>query len=212
MHIACRMAHVPMLNLLLKINREDEMDDQQFQEREDRHLFQCFQIKDHANLTAIHWAATQESVSKRQKMFAYLDRRMPGVLDSRYNNHWFHSWAKTHPWVIEKKSVRSGSKLTNTDRSHQHYTEQSSSLPVVKITSVDISPRTSLNDYERTSIPPPTATTTKTNTGYDEIYEKNPRSVPKVSLSSPSDYHIIFTSLIGGISSPTRKSTTDTHY
>ena len=105
-HIACRLANVPMLNLLLKVKREEEMNDQQFQEKEDRHLYECLQVRDHANLTPVQWAATQESVSKRQKLFAYLDRRMPGVLDSRYNNQWFHSWAKTHPWVIEQKSIQ----------------------------------------------------------------------------------------------------------
>jgi hypothetical protein len=75
-------------------------------EEEDKHIYHCLQIKDHANLTPIHWAATQESVSKRQKIFAYLDKRMPGVLDSRYNTNWFISWAKTHPWVIEQKLTK----------------------------------------------------------------------------------------------------------
>ncbi len=80
--------------------------DQDNAEEEDKHIYHCLQIKDHANLTPIHWAATQESVSKRQKIFAYLDKRMPGVLDSRYNTNWFISWAKTHPWVIEQKSTK----------------------------------------------------------------------------------------------------------
>lgn len=92
--------------MLLSVKKENDIDDQQQQEREDRHLFECLNIKDYSNLTPIHWAATQESVSKRQKLFAYLDKRMPGVLDSRYNLNWFQSWAKTHSWVIEQKTTK----------------------------------------------------------------------------------------------------------
>ncbi len=102
-HIACRLANVPILRLLLSIKKEEEIGEKEFQEKQDKHVYDCLRINDHANLTPIHWAATQESVSKRQKMFAYLDKQMPGVLDSRYNINWFHSWAKTHPWVVEQK-------------------------------------------------------------------------------------------------------------
>ncbi len=104
-HIACRLAHIPILHLLLSIKKNENNEEQQ-QEKEDKHVYDCLQIKDNANLTPIHWAATQESVSKRQKIFAYLDKQMPGVLDSRYNINWFNSWAKTHPWVIEQKSTK----------------------------------------------------------------------------------------------------------
>jgi hypothetical protein len=103
------LANVPILQLLLSIKKVEDEDEKQFQERQDKHIYDCLRIHDHANLTPIHWAATQESVSKRQKMFAYLDKQMPGVLDSRYNTNWFHSWAKTHPWVIEQKSTNNPS-------------------------------------------------------------------------------------------------------
>jgi len=106
-HIACRSANIPILHMLLSVKKEEDIDDQQQQhEREDRHLFECLNIKDASDLTPIHWAATQESVSKRQKLFAYLDKRMPGVLDSRYNLNWFQSWAAKHPWVIEQKTTK----------------------------------------------------------------------------------------------------------
>ncbi len=103
-HIACRLGNVPILHMLLALkNDENSHNIEEQQQQEDKHVYECLKMKDYSNLTPIHWAATQESVSKRQKMFAYLDKRMPGVLDSRYNQHWFHSWAKTHPWVIEEK-------------------------------------------------------------------------------------------------------------
>lgn len=105
-HIACRSANIPILHMLLSVKKAEDIDDDQRQEREDRHLFECLNIKDASDLTPIHWAATQESVSKRQKLFAYLDKRMPGVLDSRYNLNWFQSWAATHPWVIEQKTTK----------------------------------------------------------------------------------------------------------
>jgi hypothetical protein len=93
--------------MLLSIKKEEENTNiEEEQQREDKHVYECLSIKDNSNLTPIHWAATQESVSKRQKMFAYLDKQMPGVLDSRYNLNWFHSWAKTHPWVIDPKLIR----------------------------------------------------------------------------------------------------------
>lgn len=116
---------------------------------DDRHLYQCLKIKDNSNLTPIHWAATQESVSKRQKIFAYLDQRMPGVLDSRYDPSWFHSWAKTHPWVIEEKVITSPKPIDQSSRQ-----EDSS-----EIISLDITPKTSNNDYERTPRAPLTSTT-----------------------------------------------------
>ena len=94
-----------MLHLLLSISKL-EINDEDQQRREDKFLYECLRIKDHANLTPIHWAATQESVTKRQKIFAYLDKRMPGVLDSRYNVNWFDSWARTHPWVNELQSTK----------------------------------------------------------------------------------------------------------
>lgn len=104
-HIACRLGNVPILHMLLSIRKgnQENNDIEEIQRQEDRHVFESLKMKDNSNLTPIHWAATQESVSKRQKMFAYLDKRMPGVLDSRYNLDWFNSWTKTHPWVIEQK-------------------------------------------------------------------------------------------------------------
>lgn len=92
-HIACRLANVPVLYLLLTI-KKDENNEENYQEEQDRHIFDCLWIKDNANLTPIHWAATQESVSKRQKIFAYLDQRMSGVLDSRYNINGSHLGVK----------------------------------------------------------------------------------------------------------------------
>ncbi len=92
--------------MMLSLKKEeDNYNIEEQQQREDKHVYECLKIKDNSNLTPIHWAATQESVTKRQKIFAYLDKRMPGVLDSRYNLNWFNSWAKIHPWVIEQKST-----------------------------------------------------------------------------------------------------------
>lgn len=141
--------------MLLELkNEENNPDLEEQQHREDRHLYQCLKIKDYSNLTPIHWAATQESVAKRQKMFAYLDQRMPGVLDSRYDPNWFHSWAKTHPWVIENKSEN------NQTSQHEDPSE---------IISLDITPKTSNNDYERTPRAPLTTTTTTTNQSKSRI-------------------------------------------
>lgn len=89
--------------MLLAIRKDNNHDIEQIQRQEEKHVYECLKIKDNSNLTPIHWAATQESVSKRQKMFAYLDKRMPGVLDSRYDPDWFHSWALSHQWVLEQK-------------------------------------------------------------------------------------------------------------
>lgn len=92
--------------MLLELKTDEKNSDlEQQQRQEDKHVYECLKMKDYSNLTPIHWAATQESVSKRQKLFAYLDKRMPGVLDSRYDLNWFHSWTKTHPWVIEDKPI-----------------------------------------------------------------------------------------------------------
>ena len=101
-HIACQTANIPILHLFLKYNKNLEKDDQENRYLEDRHVFECLSIEDYSNLTPIHWAATQEIVTKRQQIFSYLDQRMPGVLDSRYSSHWFQSWVKDHPWVIEQ--------------------------------------------------------------------------------------------------------------
>lgn len=142
--------------MLLELkNEENNPHLEEQQHREDRHLYQCLKIKDYSNLTPIHWAATQESVAKRQKMFAYLDQRMPGVLDSRYDPNWFHSWAKTHPWVIEEKSILSSKSDNNQTSQQEDHSE---------IISLDITPKTSNNDYERTPRPPLTSTTTTTTT------------------------------------------------
>lgn len=82
--------------MLLSIKISSSIDDEQERLRfEEKHVYECLKIRDHSNLTPVDWAAAQESVSKRQKMFAYLDRRLPGVLDSRYDRHWFISWART---------------------------------------------------------------------------------------------------------------------
>ena len=105
-HIACQLGNVTVLHMFLSVKEEDEDNEEAKQHREEKHMYECLRIKDHADLTPIHWAATQEVVSKRQKMFAYLDQRMPGVLDSRYNMDWFHSWVKTHSWVIESKTTK----------------------------------------------------------------------------------------------------------
>jgi ankyrin repeat protein len=109
-HIACQLGNVIILHMFLSLKKEGERTDEDNEEakqhQEEKHMYECLRIKDHADLTPIHWAATQEAVSKRQKMFAYLDQRMPGILDSRYNMDWFHSWTKTHPWVIESKTTK----------------------------------------------------------------------------------------------------------
>lgn len=180
--------------MLLSARKEEDLDQQGQQEKEDRHVFACLKIKDYSNLTPIHWAATQESVSKRQKIFAYLDRRMPGVLDSRYNLNWFYSWAQTHPWVIEQKAtkksetvfvnskdasvrspIRNAPKLTNTDKAYRQYRELGSSLPLIDGTHFDWTSRTSLNDgYERTPIAPTTA-----NSCYENVYERKRQTASK---------------------------------
>ncbi|CAF0943952.1 unnamed protein product [Adineta steineri] len=176
-HIACRLANVPILHLLLSIRKDLDCQDeeQQQQKKEDKHLYECLRIKDHANLTPVHWAATQESVTKRQKVFAYLDKRMPGVLDSRYDLNWFSSWAKIHPWVIGQKTTKNNQqlvpKLTNTDRINRQYCDSGSSLPLTNnMTPMNVTSRTSLNNYERTIRQPQTATTSGY---YDDIYDKN---------------------------------------
>jgi len=90
--------------MLLSLKNDEQCANIDEQHRcDDKHVYECLKLKDSSNLTPIHWAATQESVSKRQKIFAYLDKRMPGVLESRYDLNWFRSWAQTHPWVIDFK-------------------------------------------------------------------------------------------------------------
>ena len=147
--------------MLLSIKKADDSDDEQ--QREEKHLYNCLRIKDNANLTPVHWAATQESVSKRQKLFAYLDRRMPGVLDSRYNLNWFDSWAKLHPWVIEP--IRPTSILKNSEKLYQSQTQDEPS----EITSLDMTPKGSNNNYERTPRAPLLATTTNQ---YNNTFER----------------------------------------
>jgi len=139
-HIACRLGNVPILQMLLSLKTKDSNPEQNH--RAEKHLFECLRIEDNSKLTPIHWAATQESVSKRQKMFAYLDRQMPGVLDSRYDPLWFDSWAKSHPWVIDVLPVPPTSS---------------------EISSLDISVQGSSNNYERTPRPPILPTTPKTS-------------------------------------------------
>lgn len=160
-HIACRLGNVPILHMLLSIKKADHSDDEQ--QREEKHLYSCLRIKDNANLTPVHWAATQESVSKRQKLFAYLDRRMPGVLDSRYNLNWFDSWAKLHPWVIEP--IRPTSILKNNEKPSQSQTQDEPS----EITSLDMTPKGSNNNYERTPRAPLLANTTNQ---YNNTFER----------------------------------------
>ncbi|CAF3430475.1 unnamed protein product [Rotaria socialis] len=155
-HIACRLGNVPILHMLLSIKKNDDADIKDEQQREDKHVYECLKMKDASNLTPIHWAATQESVSKRQKMFAYLDKRMPGVLDSRYNLDWFNSWTKSHEWVLERKTniplIQISPKFTNPDHTYQQ--DESS-----EITSLDMTPKVFINNYERTPRVPLTATT-----------------------------------------------------
>lgn len=103
-HIACQLANLSILQLFLKVEKNPENSEEEEQKRDEKHIFECLCIQDYSNLTPIHWAATQEVVSKRQKIFAYLDQRMPGILDSRYNFNWFNSWAQAHPWVIEQNT------------------------------------------------------------------------------------------------------------
>ena len=92
--------------MLLSIKKENNNNNtEEEQQREDRHVYECLKMKYYSNRTPIHWAATQESVSRRQAMFAYLDERMAGVLDSGYNRNGFSSWAATHPWVIDQNTT-----------------------------------------------------------------------------------------------------------
>ncbi|CAF1289936.1 unnamed protein product [Adineta ricciae] len=188
-HIACRFASIPMLHLLLSI-RKVEINDEDQQRQEDKFLYECLRIKDHASLTPIHWAATQESVTKRQKIFAYLDKRMPGVLDSRYNVNWFDSWAKTHPWVNELQSTKVDNPvssprllttLRNTEKINRQRHDDRISLPLSNVTPMNMTPRTSLIDHERISKQPTTATT---NGYYVEIDDRGRQISPK-SNSSP---------------------------
>jgi hypothetical protein len=62
--------------------------------------------------------------------------------------------------------VRLLPKLTNTDKIYRQYCDQGSSLPLTEVTPLDMTPRTSLIDYERT-------TTATTNDRYDNVHEKN---------------------------------------
>ncbi|CAF0752162.1 unnamed protein product [Rotaria sordida] len=189
-HIACRLANVSILHLLLSIKNNEEEEHQQ--QQKDKHIYDCLRIKDYANLTPIHWAATQESVSKRQKVFAYLDQRMPGVLDSRYDINWFNSWAKTHPWVIEVKLTKNIlpispkkilPKLINTDKVNRQNSEQGSSLPLLNgYTPVDMISRTSFHDYESTPRTPPTAAAAATIVYDNDIDEQKKRISSKVHL------------------------------
>lgn len=151
------------------------------------------------NLTPIHWAAIQESVSKRQKVFAYLDRRMPGVLDSRYNIDWFNAWAKTHPWVINEKVIQIP-KLTNSDKNHQPCSEQRASLPVINGHSpVAMTPRTSLHDYE------PTPTSTRTYYYDNHTMEKQKQT--------PSGKHAVHTPKLPSTPVTSRRvAFSDEHY
>ncbi|CAF4249168.1 unnamed protein product [Rotaria sp. Silwood2] len=173
-HIACRLGNVPILHMLLTIKKEENTNIEEEQKQEDKHVYECLKIKDNSNLTPIHWAATQESVSKRQKMFAYLDKRMPGVLDSRYNLDWFNSWVKTHPWVIEQKplipSIQSLPKSTNSD--HTYRQDESS-----EITSLDMTPKILINNYERTPRAPLIATTNN--------QKSSKLRVPRVQIEPP---------------------------
>ncbi|CAF1169522.1 unnamed protein product [Adineta steineri] len=183
-HIACRLSNVPILHMLLSVKKEDNNNNntEEEQQQEDKHVYECLRMKDHSNLTPIHWAATQESVSKRQKMFAYLDKRMPGVLDSRYNLDWFNAWAKIHPWVIEQKlilsPIQSVARLVNPDQTgHQ---EESS-----EITSLDMTPKISTNDYERTPRPPLTTNSINNNL-------KTPKlRVPRVQIEQPPQRSVL---------------------
>ena len=194
-HIACRLGNVPILHMLLSIKKEtrdDDDDETSQQQRDDKHLFDCLRMKDHSNLTPVHWAATQESVSKRQKMFAYLDRRMPGVLDSRYNLDWFTSWARIHSWVLERKATK-----YSRFSLYLHFTRFSfvlSSLPIrpvlrtsdrvygddesADIESLDMTPRFSNNDYERTPRAPLTATTAVDQ--YNNTFQETPHQPSKL--------------------------------
>jgi hypothetical protein len=167
--------------LLTLKTEENNANIEEQQQREDKHVYECLKMKDYSSLTPIHWAATQESVSKRQKMFAYLDKRMPGVLDSRYNQHWFHSWVKTHPWVIEDKSTRNSSVIPLVKLTHPDQTYQSD------ITSLDVTPKTSNNDYERTPRPP-LATTTNQRVQVEPPLPSTPMTSCKVTVTSI--YHI----------------------
>lgn len=72
-----------------------------------------------------------------------------------------------------RSPVRLAPKLTNTDRNIRHYCEQGVSLPLTNITPINMTPRTSLIDYEHTTRLPTTATT---NAYYEDIQEK-PKSI-----------------------------------
>lgn len=140
------MANVTMLDQFLTIRKDLNKSEHEQQQIEDKHVFQCLSLRDNSNLTPIHWAATQENVAKRQKIFAYLDKRMPGILDSRYNIDWFRSWADVHPWVREKSY------------SKKQHNDGSTSIPLINTTPCT-SGTQSLHDYERTPRLPLTATT-----------------------------------------------------
>ncbi|CAF0876526.1 unnamed protein product [Adineta ricciae] len=193
-HIACRLGNVPILHMLLSIKKENNTEEEQ--QREDKHVYECLKMKDFSNRTPIHWAATQESVSKRQKMFAYLDKRMPGVLDSRYNLNWFNSWAATHPWVIDQSTtyvpIGSAPKLTSPNRTYQQ--DESSDM-----NSLDITPKVSINNYERTPRAPlttaPINSTNKSAIRQRVPTEQPPAVLPSTPISSckvtvTSIYHI----------------------
>ncbi len=69
-------------------------------------------------------------------------------------------------------------KLTNTDKIYRQYGEQGSSLPLTDVAPLNMTPRTSMIDYERTSRPP----TATTNGYYNDTHVKNKRISSKVRL------------------------------
>ncbi|CAM4795240.1 unnamed protein product [Rotaria magnacalcarata] len=172
-HIACRLANVPILHRLLSTTKDAYEEEKEQQHREDKHVYDCLRMADNSNLTPIHWAARQESVSKRQKIFAYLDQRMPGVLDSRYNNDWFIAWAQRPQWILEEKRTKNILPisptviLTNTDRTYQQQWGHSSLV---------MTPNSSLHDYE------PTPTTVGSNYYNSDIEER------RNQISSPIEH------------------------
>jgi len=106
---------------------------------------------------------------------------MPGVLDSRYNLNWFDSWAKTHPWVIEEKPIVSAPDQT-------FRPEESS-----EITSLDITPKLSTNDYERTPRVPLIPTTNQSKLRVPRVQIEQPLPTTPITsckVTVTSIYHI----------------------
>ncbi|CAF1015907.1 unnamed protein product [Rotaria sordida] len=52
-HIAYRLGNVPILHMLLSIRKEENINIEEHQQQEDKHIYECLKMKDNSNLTPI---------------------------------------------------------------------------------------------------------------------------------------------------------------